>query len=182
MTVSSRLNVSSESHTFGNFVTGQGLREVYHVFKKFAEKLEPELLLCYGGIGNGKTFLLEATAMRLFERGIFARVVVWSDFIANLKSRMDDKEATPFEFVLRNYYESPVVLLDDYGMGTTDTAWEKSILEKIVDYRYRNRLPMALTTNMEIKNLPVRVESRFNDPECGIVVENKGGDYRRRSK
>ena len=175
------LNVSSLEHTFGNFVMTSGLDVVFKTFRKFAEKLYPTLILCYGGIGNGKTYMLEAAAIRLREREIFVRVGTWNRFTGVLKNSMRDRDSRPsYEQILTNYCKASILLMDDYGMGTTDTAWEKSILEELVNYRYYNRLPTVLTTNKMIEDLPDRVVSRFSEEGIGVIIENKGGDYRRR--
>jgi len=177
------LNISSLEHTFDKFVSAPCLNKIYSAFRQFAEKLTPPLLLCYGGIGNGKTYLLEATAIRLKERGIFARVSGWSRFTALLKNALRSKDAMPsYEQILINFCQAPVLLMDDYGMGTTDTAWEKSVLEELVNFRYANRRPTALTSNMKLEDLPGRVVSRFSEPSVGIIIKNSGGDYRRKGE
>ncbi len=177
------LNVSSLDHTFGNFIDSPGANKVYDIFRTFSEELSPTLILCYGGIGNGKTYMLEATAIRLKERGLFARVVIWNRFTGVLKNALRDRDSRPsYEQILTNYCKATILLMDDYGMGTTDTIWEKSILEELIDYRYYNRLPTTLTTNKRIEDLPKRVVSRFSEGSIGVIVENKGGDYRRRVK
>lgn len=141
------------------------------------------MLLCYGGIGNGKTYMMEATVLRLRERGFYSRVSVWNQFTGVLKNALRTKGCIPsYEQLLMNYCQAKIILMDDYGMGTTDTAWEKSVLEQLIDYRYYNHLPTALTTNMKLEDLPERVVSRFSEPGVGVIVENKAGDYRQRVK
>jgi len=124
--------------------------------------------------------MLEATALRLFERGIFARVMSWSRFTGALKNSLRERSAIPsYEQILDNYCMAKVLLMDDYGMGTTDTVWERSVLEQLMDFRYSHRLPTALTMNLKITELSDRVVSRFSEQGVGVIVENCGGDYRR---
>ena len=107
---------------------------------------------------------------------------MWNKFTGVLKNTLRDKGCIPsYEQILNNYCNAPVILMDDYGMGTTDTAWERGVLEELVNYRYSNRLATALTTNLKVSELPERVVSRFSEQGVGVVVENKGGDYRRRA-
>ncbi len=177
------LNVSSVEHTFDNYVSVPGVDPVYRAFKKFAEKREPCLILLHGGIGNGKTYMLEAVSIRLYEKNITARVVIWNKFVGLLKQALRNKDFfASYDSILDNHCNAGILLIDDYGMGTTDTPFEKSVLERLIDIRYYNRLPTALTTNMALSDLPERVISRFSDPEVGVIIENKGGDYRRRVK
>ena len=173
------LNVSSLEHTFQNFHVAPELSIMYKTFRTFAEKLIPAMVLLHGGIGNGKTFMLEATAIRLRQRGVYCRVSTWSLFIGLLHESLNDRNSPPYyDQVIANYRTAPVILMDDYGMGTTETAWEKSALEDLTSYRYHNHLPTVLSTNDPLDILPARVVSRFRDPERGVVVQNLGGDYR----
>jgi len=175
------LGVSSLNHTFDNFVEVPGVGKSYKTFKFFAEQTQPYMILCHGGVGNGKTYLLEATAIRLKEQGIFARVITMLSLTKTLKRKMREKYSIPsYDDVLDNYCQSGILLMDDIGMGMMDSKWENSVLEQIVNYRYINRLWTAMTTNTDIKDLPDRVVSRFSDPEVGVIVHNTGKDYRRR--
>ena len=71
-------------------------------------------------------------------------------------------------------------------MGTTESRFEVSDLEDIIDLRYRKRfyptydLVTILATNKDIKDLPDMVASRFYDSEFGIVLYMGAEDYRRR--
>lgn len=175
-----KLNVSSLEHTFRNFIVSSELKAVYKAFRLFAEYLNPPLILCVGDTGCGKSHMLESVSIRLYERGMFARVIQWSMFANLLKSTMDGKTQLNYDQIQDNYKQSRILLIDDYGMGNLDTAWNRSLLEDIVDYRYWNRLPTALTTNLPLTSLPDRLVGRFSEPGVGVVVENKAGDYRRR--
>lgn len=187
-TLRSNLNVSSLEHTFKNFIVSSDLRTVYKAFRLFAEKLTPPLILCVGDTGNGKSHMLEATAIRLHERGIFARVIPWVRFANALKGAMDGKSQINYDQLLLNYTQARILLIDDYGMGNMDTVWNRSLLEDIIDYRYWNRRPTALTSNLPIVStpphpcLPARIVGRFSEPGVGVVIENKAGDYRRRNE
>ncbi len=175
------LKVPSLDHTFANFKMAPGVKTVYEVIREFSEKLTPALILCHGGIGNGKTYLLGATAIRLRERGVFSSVQVWPIFTGWLKDAMG-KDGSLYDRILMSRCHVPILLMDDYGMGTKGTDWERAILEQLIDFRYRDRLPTILTTNIPLDDLPERVVSRFSDPDVGVIVENKGGDYRRKAK
>ena len=88
-------------------------------------------------------------------------------------------ESSPY-ITINNSKRAAIWLMDDYGMGSQDTAWNRSLLEDIIDYRYRERKPTILTSNMTLEQLPERVVGRFSEPGVGVVVENKAGDFRRR--
>ena len=76
--------------------------------------------------------------------------------------------------LLRNYSQADRLILDDVA----GTEWEMEQLEKIIRARYRENLFTVLTTNLDPKELPERVVSRFLDREKGRLILNQGGDYR----
>lgn len=174
----SSFGVSNLNHTFENFKVVPGTKEAYEAFKALAEGTGKPFLLCYGGVGNGKTHLLEALALRLRERGIISRVWVVADFLSYLRRLMcEGKE--DMDVVIERYQSGCAVLFDDFGMEY-GTDWEMSVMERIINGRYRARAITVVNTNKDLDELPVRVVSRFFDPDIGIVVLNSASDFRRR--
>lgn len=174
------LNVSSLEHTFANWLHLPGTDVCYRAFLALATRDDARpFLLCYGGVGNGKTYLLEATAIELRQRGRFLRIVRYPVLLGNLKRAMDGQIGLTYQDLLENYCRAGILLLDDVGMGTSDTKWSYAILEEIIVYRFAQSLMTALTTNLDIKDLPERVISRFRDKTMAILVLNEGKDYRR---
>ena len=182
--------ISSFRHTFATFEVLPGTEGVYKAFKNLADgTTDKPFLLIYGGVGNGKTHLLEATAIRLGERGIGSRLWVVPDFLAYLKRLMRDSSSEDIDVVIERYQAGGALLLDDYGMEY-GTLWEESVMERIIAGRYRSRAVTVITTNKDLdqvdnngrRAIPERIVSRFFDPDMGVVVLNKAGDYRRRAK
>lgn len=174
--------VSSLGHTFEAFKPIPGTAGAYKAMKVLAEGMaKPPLLLCYGGVGNGKTHLLEAMVITFRSRGIPAHYRSWMEVSRALLASMRDKDMLPYDKILANYCRSELpILLDDVGLGETQSGWEYAPLEEIVNYRYRMRLITVLVSNKDISELPDRIVSRFSDPDVGVVVLNSGKDYRRR--
>jgi len=170
------LGVSSLAHTFNNFKQVPGTARALQAFKLMPDGNKP-LLLCYGGVGNGKTHLCEALAIELYRRGSFVRVLPMGRVMQALKSAIGKDLA--FQELLNNYCYAERLILDDVGMGGSGSEWEWRQLEEIVVTRYRERLFTVMTTNLDLKEIPERIASRFFDPDVGIVVLNEGGDYRR---
>ena len=76
-----------------------------------------------------------------------------------------------------------LLVLDDFGQErATDFVLEE--LERIVDWRYRNRLPIAVSTNLTVGQMSSaqkygeRAISRW--AESCELVQVGGGDYRRK--
>lgn len=176
------LGVSSLGHTFEAFRAILGTAGVYKAMRALAEdKTKTPLLLCYGGVGNGKTHLLEAMVITFRSRGIPAYYRSWMEVSHHLLASMRDRDMLPYDKILANYCRSELpILLDDVGLGETQSGWEYAPLEEIVNYRYRMRLITVLVSNKDISELPDRIVSRFSDPDVGVVVLNSGKDYRRR--
>ena len=175
------LGVSSLGHTFEAFEVLPGTREAYASFMSLAEgKTGRPLLLCYGGVGNGKTHLCEATVIALYQRGLFCRYVTMARLMRVLKAAMrPDAMASP-DVLLDRFSQARWLVLDDAGMGGSGSEWEYGQLEEIVNERYRERLYTVMTTNRDLEELPERIVSRFSDPAVGTIVLNSGADYRRR--
>lgn len=171
------LCVASLDNTFENFVPVKGTEKALTAFKSMAEgNWNRKLLLVYGGVGNGKTHLCEATAIRLYKRGLFCRVLTMDRMMSALKQCMDSEPHISYEKLLSNYCYADRLIIDD----VEGTNFEFEQLEKIVRVRYRERLFTILTSNRDITELPERIVSRFRDPDVGTVVLNEGDDYRRR--
>jgi DNA replication protein DnaC len=175
------LNVSSLNHTFENFEVLPGTAEAYKAFKALAEgQTDRPLLLCYGGVGNGKTHLCEAAIIALYKRGLFCRYLTMARLMRSLKAAMRTEAISSFDVLLERFCRSQRLVLDDVGMGGSGSEWEYGQLEEIVNERYRERLLTIMVTNRDLEELPERIVSRFSDPAVGVIVLNSGADYRRR--
>lgn len=173
------LGVSSLGNTFENFRSVAGTEKALAAFKALAlGKTKWKMLLCYG-VGNGKSHLCEATAIALYKRGVFCRVMTMTRMMRALKESMGPDAFIHFDKLLDRYCYTKHLIIDDVGMGGSGSEWEYGQLEEIVVVRYRERLFTIMTTNRDLTELPERIASRFRDSDVGIVVLNQGEDYRR---
>lgn len=149
------------------------------------------MALIYGGVGNGKTYLCEATAIELSKRGILCRVLTMAQMMTALKKCLGADRIISLEELTGLYCKAHWLIIDDVGSGGTGTEWEMGKLEEIIAYRYREELPTLMTSNLDIQPdpnnpkrifIPERIVSRFRDPDIGTLVLNEGGDYRRMKK
>ena len=176
------LGLSSLEHTFENFKKVTGTGEALTAFRAMVSDGHKPMLLCYGGVGNGKTHLCEALSIELYKNGIRCPVSIWSDIMRMFKKGMHrgDPDSPSYDYLFEQFRRRERLILDDVGMGSTGSEWEWGELEDIINYRYRERLFTVLATNKDLDELPDRVVSRFSDPEVGVIVLNKGKDYRKR--
>lgn len=141
--------------TFENWDTSKGNTQMYDLGIKYAEKFhkvknEGLGLLIYGKPGNGKTYLVSAIANKLIEK----QVPVICVSIENLLSRIRDtyskwgKEAEGD--VIRGLQNADLLIIDDLGTEQA-SDWAVTRIYNIIDGRYRQGLPLIITSNLDIK-------------------------------
>lgn len=180
------LGVSTLDNTFEALKPWPGTEKALAAFKALAPgRTNWQMLLCYGGVGNGKTHFCEATALTLYKRGLFCRVITMDKVMGALKECIGSDRS--LDELLRRYGQADRLILDDVD----GTEWEFEQLEKIIRMRYRENLFTILTSNLDIKAnpqnakerfIPERIVSRFRDREKGRLVLNQGADYRPKKK
>jgi DNA replication protein DnaC len=172
---------SRKPQTFENFEQVEGARKVFEAFYLVAHSLKPPFLLCYGGLGNGKTHLCRATAKVLNSKGIWARYITMSDLMAMLKDSIPENKTSE---VVQGLSEQPALIIDDWGVEY-GTDWELSKLEDIIDKRYDAELLTIITSNKDfpqLEQMSRRITSRFKDSLLSKLVLNDAPDYRPRKK
>ncbi len=163
-------------NTFKNFKPMTGTKPALVAFKAMLKG--PEfMLLCYGGVGNGKTHLCEALAIELYKRGKFCRVMQMPTMLSTLRQAIDDP-TKEYNTILDNYCFAERLIVDDIGAGEGDRNFCDRILETIVIARYGRQLFTIMSTNLLLEQLPERVRSRFEDTVTSYLVLNAGEDYR----
>jgi DNA replication protein DnaC len=167
-------------NSFDNFKPIAGTEQALALFKELAAGADWYMLLCGGTTGCGKTHLCEALAGELTKKLSegYCPVIVWEDLISRLKSAFSSEHRGEFDARFSGIKKMKQLILDDIGMGTMMTEWEWSILEAIVDYRYRNELLTVVSTNMPLDKFPKRIVSRFSDALTSRKVANRAEDYR----
>lgn len=175
------LGVMSLANTFKNFKPMPGTERALAAFKAVLDG--PEfMLLCYGGVGNGKTHLCEAAAIELYRRGKFCRVMKMPEMLSTLRRAINNPEMD-YDTVLGNYCYAERLIVDDIGAGEkSDREFSDRILERIVGARYGRQLLTIMTSNLKFEDLPERVKSRFEDAVTSYLVLNEGEDYRPKKK
>lgn len=182
----SRFHISSLEHTFENFKTLENTKGAAVLLKAISSgKSNKQFILLYGKTGSGKTHLIEATIIAWAKQGIFARYYTFSEIARSLKNALRNG-GEHYDKLFNRYCETERLIVDDIGMGTTESRFEISDLEDIIDQRYRKRyypdlnLVTIIATNKDVKELPDRVVSRFCEQEFGAVLYMGDKDYRRR--
>lgn len=152
-----------------------GVKKAYTASWRIAEDLgDVNWLLIYGGVGNGKTHLLNSIANRVMDRGIPTRLVMMADLMAELRMSMEDHKA---DQRLDELKKVPFLIIDELGLEL-GTDWEKSRIEELFASRWANARHTVVATNRDITELPQRLQSRFRDKHFGKAIINEAPDYR----
>lgn len=119
-------------------------------FKEF----KPSIVLM-GEVGAGKTHLAIATANKLLSE-YSVKYVPYED-IRDLRLRMNDKEY--YNSKINSFREVSVLFIDDLFKGLekdVDIARFKTELDityQIINYRYNNKKPMIITTELNVNRM-----------------------------
>lgn len=150
-----------KSQTFDTFRATKENGRVLRLCKRYADGFDEMIeknqgLLFYGDVGTGKTFSAACIANALLSRKI---PVVMTSFVKLLENAQNFKEDE--DKLIYRLNQAKLLIIDDLGAErSTDFALEK--VYKIVDSRYRARLPMILTTNLELSDMQRASDIRYS--------------------
>jgi DNA replication protein DnaC len=125
-------------------------------------------LLLRGPYGAGKTHLAAAAVGALVERGQHAVYGYVPDLLDSLRQVIErnDQEFLTFFHALRDV---PWLVLDDLGVERT-TEWVEERLTQIFNHRADHELPLLVTTNARLEDLPPRIAARLRRLATKVVL------------
>jgi len=176
--------VTERLQTFKRFHILPGTKESYEAFCKLAEgETKRPFLLCYGGIGNGKTYLCQALTTALNKRGIDTYYYGIPGLFNALRTSIEDNSTDEW---VTSLGKCPGLVLDDFG-SESHSEFCIGKLQEIIDARWTHKLITVMTLNKTLIGTPEdpglqlispRIYSRMCDQDLSVVVHNKGIDYR----
>lgn len=114
----------------------------------FADMIEKaQGILLYGNSGTGKTFAACEVANALIDKGYRVFVSSFSRMANAMQSSWDGRQE-----YLNDLARYQLIVIDDLGVER-QTPYMQEIVYNIVDARYRSRLPMIVTTNLDISEI-----------------------------
>jgi DNA replication protein DnaC len=152
------------------------LEQAFNHAQQFAQNPRGWLVL-QGGYGCGKTHLGAAIANFVVDIGMPTLFLTVPDLLDALRFAYDDPQST-FETRFDQIRNAGLLVLDDFGTQNA-TPWAQEKLFQIINYRYINRLPTVVTTNLLLDQIEGRIRSRLEDPELVTMVHILASDYRR---
>lgn len=141
----------------------------------YARSLDGWLVL-QGGYGCGKTHLAASIGNFAVAVGVPTLFITVPDLLDALRFAYNDPEST-FEQRFEDIRQAPLLILDDFGTQNA-TPWAQEKLFQLINYRYINRLPLVVTTNLAAHDIDDRIQSRLNHPDLVTVVKILATDYR----
>ena len=165
-------NLSALAHmTFDSFLPrgkeglselhAASVRNAYDRAMEYAQSLDGWLLL-EGKYGCGKTHLAAAIGNAVVKNKAQETIFITTpDLLDALRFAYSDPNET-FESRFERIREIPLLILDDFGTHNA-TQWAQEKLFQIVNFRYINRLPTVITTNLALDDIESRIRSRLQD-------------------
>lgn len=157
-------------------IQANSLEMAFNQARHYAQKLEGWLLL-QGGYGCGKTHLAAALANYAVSMGVPTLFLTVPDLLDTLRFSYDSEDTT-FEERFEEIRRASLLVLDDFGTQNA-TGWAQEKLFQIINYRYINRLPTVVTTNLALDEIEARIRSRLSDPELVSQARIITPDFRR---
>jgi DNA replication protein DnaC len=151
-------------------------------FDEWAHRIPKHpFLTIHGGVGIGKSELAKTAVWKLTPEwhDRHSYYITAADFdkrvkdFASVANQASTVSVDPDVWVER-LAGAEALVLDDVGAGYIDKGWTQSRLERLIDLRYRYKLPTAIISNLSPANLRVelgeRAYSRLTDKAIGKVL------------
>ncbi len=159
-----------------NDIQAQSLESAFNHARIYAGSLNGWLLL-QGGYGSGKTHLAAAIANFAVGMGVPTLFLTVPDLLDMMRFAYGSEDTT-FEERFNEIRSASLLVLDDLGTQNA-TPWAQEKLFQILNYRYINKLPLVVTTNLSLDEIEPRIRSRLADPDLVSPLKLNVTDYRR---
>jgi len=154
----------------------ESIERAFNAAVAYANSLQGWLLI-QGPFGCGKTHLAAAIANKAVMEGTPTLFLTVPDLLDMLRYSYSSQD-TSFEQRFEQVRQAPLLILDDFGTQNA-TDWAREKLFQILNFRYINKLPMVITTNLAMQEIEGRIRSRLSDPDIAAHVFIQAPDYRR---
>ncbi|MBA7681752.1 Primosomal protein DnaI [subsurface metagenome] len=158
--------------TFENFKVCPELQEAYDLALQLAEGGDVTWLTMMSGTMRGKTHLAIAICRRWLESEKPAKYAYVPLLFEELRRGFREEGDRSYEARFDRFLNVPLLVLDDLGTENR-TPWVQEKLDTIIDYRLSWSLPLVVTTNTPMDELPFRITSRLGRlPSSRVVFIN----------
>jgi DNA replication protein DnaC len=170
----SRLGERFKARTFGNFKLNDQNKAAYETALKYATEFDKYKsqgigLIFNGTYGTGKTHLAAAITNQLLNRGIPVIFGTTITLLGKLKESYSGEVKESESEIIDLYSTIELLVLDDLGKERVN-EWVLEKLYLIINARYENNLPLIVTTNYNIDDLPRKLTTDRNCDTAGAVT------------
>lgn len=138
-------------------------------------RTENAWLFLHGPAGTGKTYLAATAVNALLGAKIQARYEYVPDLIDRLRAGQADNS---YGEEIARLKGVQVLVLDDLN-ATRSTEWAEGEVLKLIDWRYRERGPLLVTTNVQLEDIEPRTLDRLCDRFLSKTIPMIWASYRR---
>ncbi|WP_440682316.1 AFG1/ZapE family ATPase [Cysteiniphilum halobium] len=169
--------------SFNNFKQPQA-KQQYNICKRFADNWQQTMtdgkdLLMFGSVGTGKTHLACAIANQIMVKH-YAHAKYTTFMMLTFAMRDAQNLRQSLTGTMNQFTNSDLLIIDEIGLKGF-TEYEFSLVSEIIDFRYTEKMPTILASNMNwqeiVSTLGDRVVSRIFESGGGLRFNNE--DYRK---
>ncbi len=139
----------------------ESLRLAFNTAQQFAVQPDGWLLL-EGPYGCGKTHLAAAIGNERLRQGDMVLFITTPDLLDHLRSTYGPTSEIGYDEMFDRIRSSQLLILDDLG-AENPSQWAGEKLFQLLNYRYSQRLPTVITTNVDLDRIDGRIRSRMLD-------------------
>ena len=156
----SKSGISKEfaNKTFDNFDYSRNVQilNAYNMAREYVKNFEEikdsrkNSIIFMGSVGGGKSHLSFAIANALMKEGVGVIYMGYRESIMKIKQNVMNMDE--YEKIMSRYKKCKVLLIDDLFKGNI-TLSDINIMFELINYRYFNKLPVIVSTELSIENL-----------------------------
>lgn len=183
----SLMDNSFRAKTFDNWDLKKGNEKMLKIGVRYSENFKEMKeksigLLIYGEPGNGKTFVSAAIANKLLDNMVPVVCVSINSLLARIKETFNSWGKEAEDTILNSLSNADLLIIDDLGTEQL-TEWSKTKIYNLIDSRYRNGLPLIISTNVSLVDLENKYDKRTFDRllEMCTPIKNEGPSIRRKN-
>lgn len=159
-----QLPVGSEDKTFESFLTGGNASLIKAL--KYAKELASgegavRWLTLISKVDRGKTHLAIAICRQWLGRGLSARYAYVPLLLKELRDGFELEGEESYRPKLDFLCNVDLLVLDDLGLLENPKPWAQEQIQTIVHYRGINGLPLVVTSNKPLDEMPIDPERRI---------------------
>lgn len=146
-------------------------KKAVEVAREYAKNPEGWLVFL-GPSGCGKTHLAAAIANERLKQGANTFFVTVSNLLDHLRSAFNPGSPVSYDILFEQVQKVPLLILDDLGISASGgyTTWAREKLFQILDYRFINKLPLVVTSTLNLEDIEDKIRTRLSDPASSIVM------------